>query len=553
MATGLYSRELESRHRQPAQQKPLGTTPGWRTVFGCRAKQAALLLIIATVLSLCAWSLVLRDAVQVGADEGFELAKALLVSKGHLLYAEIWNDQPPLHTWMVAWVLRHISTSVAAPRVITIVFAVLLVWGLNRVAARGGSPAVGWLSAGLLVASPGFLELGCSCMLEIPAVAVAMSALVILTGVESEAGGGRKILTAHEERRAWNMRCIGRICFAGPIFGAALQIKLTAIFLMPAAAITWWLGARSRNQAGRGWLQEVFCFVGGLVLAFSTIHFLIGDNSYFHQLWSSHFSGGKSTEYGSAQDYPFDWMALVKNWDLSAPALLGCAFIGSHRYREVCLVPMVWLGATLGVMAVHRPWWPYYYVHLAIPMSWLAALALREAWQKTDPRLHPAKRWMLCVLISCIGLWLGARVCGEVFGMRRLPQIHSSLVIAELGRFRPYVTSLYSEQPVYSFHAGIPMLPHLAVVPRKRFWSGDMTNAKLEAELRTARPGLILLANDGRETPLESLVRSQYRLVYQDQNHRLYAVPEAAIQVEQKRASEETRHHWTLPQALPAD
>jgi hypothetical protein len=36
----------------------------------------------------------LRTAVQIGADEGFEAAKATLCLHGHRLYSEVWNDQP---------------------------------------------------------------------------------------------------------------------------------------------------------------------------------------------------------------------------------------------------------------------------------------------------------------------------------------------------------------------------------------------------------------------------------------------------------------------------
>src|SRR5437773_10450925 len=37
------------------------------------------------------FSLPLSTTVQIGADEGFELAKATLCLKGYQLYAEIWN------------------------------------------------------------------------------------------------------------------------------------------------------------------------------------------------------------------------------------------------------------------------------------------------------------------------------------------------------------------------------------------------------------------------------------------------------------------------------
>ncbi len=499
------------------------------------------------------WSIVIsvRDAVQIGQDEGFELAKALLMLQGKSLYLDVWNDQPPLHTWMVAWILKHVSGSMLAPRVLTMLFSTWLACGLGWLAARRGGWRVGGLTAGLLVLSPGYLELGCSCMLEIPALATAMAALVTLVRASTPADQGGDPGIHHQEKRLGSACTPANAMSAGLLFGTALQIKLTAILLVPPAALAWWLATRHGSRFWPESVRVALWFVVGLILSFSVIHLLMGNNAYFSQLWISHFSSGRSFEYGSAQDYPFRWVALVKNWDLSLPALAGCSLIGLRRYRESCLVAIVWLAATLGVMAVHRPWWSYYYVHLAIPMAWLAALALREGWRRVDFHRHPAVSWLFCVLVLGIGLWQGARAYWQVSDMRRLPQIHSSLVIAEMKKYRLHVTAMYSDQPVYSFHAGIPMLPHLAVLPLKRFWSGEMTNAKLEAELRMARPGLILLANDGRETPIEGLVRSRYQMVYQDQNHRLYAVPEAATQVGRRQAGADPGHPWALPPALP--
>src|SRR5437899_877870 len=54
---------------------------------------------------LLQWCLPLGTTVQIGADEGFELAKATECLNGHTLYREVWNDQPPLHTFILTEVL----------------------------------------------------------------------------------------------------------------------------------------------------------------------------------------------------------------------------------------------------------------------------------------------------------------------------------------------------------------------------------------------------------------------------------------------------------------
>ena len=49
-----------------------------------------------------------------------------------------------------------------------------------------------------------------------------------------------------------------------------------------------------------------------------------------------------------------------------------------------------------------------------------------------------------------------------------------------------------------------------------------MTNDRLVQELRKSQPGLILLANDGREVPFNDLLQAEYQLVYMDAANRLH-------------------------------
>lgn len=57
----------------------------------------------------------LRTAVQIGAHEGFELAKAMLCLKGYRLYSDVWNDQPPLHTFLITQAVRLLANQPVTP------------------------------------------------------------------------------------------------------------------------------------------------------------------------------------------------------------------------------------------------------------------------------------------------------------------------------------------------------------------------------------------------------------------------------------------------------
>ncbi len=118
--------------------------------------------------------------------------------------------------------------------------------------------------------------------------------------------------------------------------------------------------------------------------------------------------------------------------------------------------------------------------------------------------------------------WMVARLYLQASEIRGSARISSCLVLHEIERYRPFTHFMFSPEPVYSFHARIPLPPSLAMLTLKRFWSGNMTNARLADEMEEIQPGIVLVPNDTRELPFESTLRGQYRLVYQDREHRLY-------------------------------
>jgi hypothetical protein len=58
-----------------------------------------------------------------------------------------------------------------------------------------------------------------------------------------------------------------------------------------------------------------------------------------------------------------------------------------------------------------------------------------------------------------------------------------SIELKQIERFKPFTTFMFSDDPIYSFHSKIPMPPHLAVISLKRLWTGDMSNARLNADV----------------------------------------------------------------------
>ena len=119
-------------------------------------------LLSVLLLLLFAAALPLKTSVKIGADEDFELAKPVLAWSGYSMYTQVWDDQPPLYTFLIVQALKRFSFSVLWPRLITEVFTLVLVVCVFALLRRGRGPWLGFVGALLVVASPGFVELSSS-------------------------------------------------------------------------------------------------------------------------------------------------------------------------------------------------------------------------------------------------------------------------------------------------------------------------------------------------------------------------------------------------------
>lgn len=180
------------------------------------------------------------------------------------------------------------------------------------------------------------------------------------------------------------------------------------------------------------------------------------------------------------------------------------------------------MALSLAIVSTHRPWWACYYLHNAVPLCWCAAIAVDAPLTWAGSRR--ARIALVTVYLLGAVAWMGTRSYLQVMSMRQSPRLFNSPVLAQLQHYKPFTQYLFTGEEVYSFHAGIPLPPHLAEISLKRLWSGDMTNEKIAAELAAVKPGLILVPNQSNELPYQDLLQAEYRMVYQDNEHQLYAL-----------------------------
>lgn len=498
-------------------------------------------LWLAIYLAIAA-SLPLGSALQLGGDEGFELTKAFLCYRGHTLYDEIWNDQPPAHTLLLAGLFHFTGPSLLAARLLAVGFGALLVWVLADLLRRQTGPWAAALGVGVFLAAPMALNLSVSVMLEVPAFAVGLLAAWLL------------------EQRS-RLFQPGKLLASAVALAVALQIKLTAGLLIPALLVLLQLrpmntagtdrgGARSEQEGSPpsssggqdGWFNQcrlrlaertrvLTVWLGALVGAYALLSWCLGSGGY-DLLWASHHSPAMRAELDRMREYRFTLSELGQFPEGVTAALVGVALLIWLRDWRRMMFPAVWLVTALVIHANHRPWWGYYMLHFDVPMAWFCALAihaahrLRRNSQSANGRdslwRGRAAQGIPIVLISLAAVYGTERFAREFMSLRSSPRVEDCALVRALRHYAPHVRWMFTRDTIYAFHAQVSLPPPLAVLPAKRFWSGRLSEAELLSRVQAWQPELLLVGEDEFKAGWERWLASPYALVTQAQDLALW-------------------------------
>ncbi len=169
------------------------------------------------------------NAFWIYSDEGYNLMKALLVERGYQLYSQIWSDQPPLLTNLLALLFRFNGASVYASRVLILLFSCLLVWAAVQFLRLAWGNQAALAGFGLLILLPYFVSLSAAVLVGQPSLAMAMLSLVFLSLWHRRRGRGYLYLSALA-------------------LGASVLIKLFTLILAPI-----YLGGLFIGEFGKSW------------------------------------------------------------------------------------------------------------------------------------------------------------------------------------------------------------------------------------------------------------------------------------------------------------
>ncbi|HEV2395229.1 MAG TPA: glycosyltransferase family 39 protein [Verrucomicrobiae bacterium] len=452
----------------------------------------------------------LHSAIQIGGDEFFEVNKGLLWAKGFRLYKEVWNDQPPLHTIMLGMAFRWFGPTIGVARALAVWFGLLLWAALFSLVKRHSGKVGAFTALACLIAAPQVLMLSVSVMLEAPAIAVGLCAVWAVF--------------EWEENRHPAM-----LAFSGLLLAAAMQIKLTAGIVAPALALQILLASRGESKLALALdgLRTLAFWGFAFLASFVALGFALGES--FDLLWTSHFSSDIVQELNEENNCSFSFQFITDHteaiWGVAAAVFIAAA---RREWRTVAF-PLSMLLTVMAIHLHHRPWWPYYYLHFAVPIAWLTGYAV-AGFLGTDeyptagvPLGSTGNRLMAAGLITLLVFSGGSRLVSEVERILHLPKVEDSALLAKMKYYGPNTRWTFADGAgILPFHARLLVIPQLAVIPATRVWSGRISEAEVLALVKRYRPEQLLLTESKLGVCLNGLAETEYVCVQKSGKSRLF-------------------------------
>lgn len=426
-----------------------------------------LLAIGAFVASMCLlgpwWSV-----YEFNSDEGLNLQKAVLVAQGHSLYTEIWSDQPPLLTWVLAEVHDLFPFSLTAARATVIAFSAMLVVCLYRVVERFAGRFAAVTAIFLLVTSKLFLHLSVSVMIGLPAVALLVLAIDLAT---TRMDRYRMVL----------------IAAAGAVFCLAFLTKMFALLALPGLFVALWQTAGT-GRATR--YKAVAAFAGGFFLAAAATYWAL-ETVPLEQLLSPHMSARSAQTYEESGGFGDVIQYLSKQTTLAFyfTCLFGLATF-LKRPGGPLLVPIVWLATGLAVLSSHRPLWDHQTLILLPPLCWLGGAGFQALFRREER--HPVANWFFDKRYVAAVLWSGLAILFIVGAVAAVDDIKDVRVVfrqapgpsAEIASIRLSLSQgdsnvVITDKPIDAYHMGKTVPPELAGWSEKRMKTGNITENDL--------------------------------------------------------------------------
>ncbi|MCD6518722.1 MAG: hypothetical protein J7M05_02195 [Anaerolineae bacterium] len=451
-------------------------------------------------LAFLAWEWQSLQTFSWEYDEGLNLAKAKLLTEGYSLYRQVWSDQLPLFTLLLAGAFKFCSPSVFLGRLLVLGLALLGAGGLGLIIRKMSSwPAALW-GVVVLFLLPHFQELSSRVLIGLPAISLANVALFF-------------------SLCQWPNPRLRNALGAGVAFAISLLIKpLTAPLIVPlGGAVFLWPKVRKGPWERLRYLLTFLLATGGVC---------VGVLMWFHlpSLWDqvgrTLFHAREASGFSFRENLNILVRYLFRDkWGLSYGALLllavagGAALLRGRRWREAAYLGL-WFASVVGALLWHSPLrrhelfllYPPLMVASAIGFDWMlqsASRLKRSSWRD---------RGLFWVAIGGV-LWLILGVPQWLCVVERQrtwedsSETRARYEAVEFLRHRTRVQGMViTDDPMLAFKAGRRIPPWLAVPSARRIEAGKLTAEELIRLAERVHPEAILFWEE-RLTRLPEFVR----------------------------------------------
>ena len=458
-----------------------------------------------------------RAKFQFSFDEGVNLMKAMLLEQGYPLYSEIWSDQPPLFTYLLAVVFRYFRFDVGAFRAFVLILSSVLLWASFQFMRIIGGKWLALTGALLIFLLPTYMVLSVSVMVGLPAITFATLSLLTLA-------------LWHKHRNyLW-------IALSAIALGLSVLTKLFTGFLAPIFIVGILVGEYVRlgeKRSLRKLLGPPMVWIGvftGITLVLGLT--LVGlDN--VGQLLQSHLSA-QNVEVFQLEEFTLVFH-LRRAWPILFLALIGALFALRSR-RWLLLYPLVWMGTAFLLFYRHTPVWDHHQLLITVPAALLAAVAVYEVGRYliqifgSQFKLSGSGILYAVALISIFAFFFSFRVPETISTLSPRPSLSTSGLeldlrdekfLIKMRRFAPQTDWVVTDIAMFAFRSGLPVPPNLAVFTMKRFETGNLTEEEVIDAIQKYQPEQVLLGRRKYHL-IEEFLLEDYRLIRFDRKIKLY-------------------------------
>lgn len=439
-------------------------------------------LMAGFVLAMLLW-FPFRYRFEFDTDEGFQLMKAFLYSRGHPL-GEIFSDHPPLFTVVLAGAFGLFEPSVMVGRLFVLGLAcLLLISSAVFMHMHFGAPTA-VLAVILLATLPYFAQLSVSVMIGLPAIGLAASSLLAMG------------IWRRSDRMMWLV--VSAIALAlstlTKVFTLVLVPVLIGGLLYPGTAP----GEPTRAPARR-WLAAVLW--GGVLIGIEACGLALVGPGNLSRLVETHSAAQRMVFEGGESALHFG-----THWPVLALAFVGGALILVRRsWPGSCILG--WFVIGLVSLMLSRPAWYHQQLLASVPAAMLASVAIvdtllfiRDPWRRRSAALW-SKVGAISVLVLTGLLSIGIVDRLQEFdlgwpNLRSDGQLESReyVVLATMTKSDQEQGIMVTDSPMYAFRSLREIPPELAVFSAKRLATGWLTEAEVIEAIKEKRPKLVLLA-----------------------------------------------------------